>query len=178
MRRSLKVNGFVSRRRVAEKSGSSATIRVRGPVLVVDDDLAFREEIDAMLREVGIEPILLESGAHCIRFLQNQPWNWCPALVLTDIVMDGMGGYLLMRRIHEHYPNKNIPVIAVSRLNAAVDVGEAEVAGAAAYLTKPVDRDRLVETLTRVVNHDSKKGMLVFTSDYGKTRSGRRVRKS
>ncbi|MCB0324300.1 MAG: response regulator [Bdellovibrionales bacterium] len=142
-------------------------LEVRGPVVVVDDDEEFRMKFTRMLEGMGLSVIQQDSGSHCVRFLQNQPWNWYPSIVFTDIVMDGMGGYQLMRRIQELYPRRSIPIIVVSKLDAGVDVGEAEVAGAAAYITKPVDEQRVYETVDKVLAAD-RKGMLVFTSDYGR----------
>lgn len=149
---------------------------VRGPVMVVDDEEADRKKVYEMLDKAGVKVILQDSGSHAIRFIQNQPWTWCPALIITDIVMDGMGGYQFMRRIQELYPNKNIPIIVISRLDAGVDVGEAEVAGAAAYITKPLEEERLYDTITKVLNKE-KKGMLVFTPEYDKRRKPRGRRK-
>lgn len=158
---------------VSKQKKEITPLNVRGPVLVIDDDEKFRSQLEQMLRTMGVASICLESGSHCLRFIQNQPWNWYPALVLTDLVMDGMGGYHLIRRIHEQYPHRNIPVVVVSKLNASVDVGEAEAAGAVAYVTKPLDADRLHQTLDRVLNHDASKGMLVFTTNFGGERKKR-----
>jgi CheY-like chemotaxis protein len=158
---------------MGEEQAYEEPLNVRGPVVVVDDDECFREELRGMLDKVGIRAIYQDSGSHCVRFLQNQPWNWYPAIIITDIVMDGMGGYQLMRRIQELYPNKNIPIIVISRLDAGVDVGEAEVAGASAYITKPVEEERLYETIRKVLNKE-KSGMLVFSSDYGRRKTKRR----
>ena len=150
-------------------------LNMTGPIVVVDDDEAYRLQVKDMLEKKGYQVVLQDSGSHALRYLQNQPWNWFPALVITDIVMDGMGGFQLIRRIQELYTKKDVPVIVISRLDAGVDVGEAEVAGAAAYLTKPIEEERLFETLERVLNRE-KGGMLIFTSDYGRRK--KRVRKS
>lgn len=141
-------------------------LEVGGPIMIIDDDDAFREDLKRMLENNRIEVISQSSAAHALRFIMNQSWNWYPAIVITDIVMDGMGGYQLIRRIQELYPNRNIPIIVISRLEASADVNEAEVAGAAAYLIKPVEEKLLLETIRKVLARE-KKGMLVFTTDYG-----------
>ncbi len=136
---------------------------VNGAVLVVDDDESFRVELDGLLRGYGLATILLDSGSHCIKFVQNQPWNWSPALLVTDIVMDGMGGYQLMRLMQEQYPNKNIPIIVISRLTTMLDIAEAETAGATAYIKKPLKEKALKEALVKIFHPSQKKlrGMLL-----------------
>lgn len=150
----------------------AARLRLDGPIVAVDDDEAYRNELKAILDRHEIPNIFQESATHAVRFLQNQPWNWKPGLIITDIVMDGMGGYQLIRRIQELYPNRSIPIIVISRLTAGVDVGEAEVAGAAAYLTKPLNEEKLMQILERVMTNE-KKGMVVFTHDVGTRILGR-----
>lgn len=137
---------------------------VKGPVLIVDDDEAFRRELEEKLREFGLEAIPLDSGSHCIKYVQNQRWNWSPSLVLTDIVMDGMGGYQLMRLIQQQYPNKDIPIIVISRLTAVLDIAEAETAGAAAYIKKPLKIEALREALLRIFHPSQKRprGMVLI----------------
>jgi len=152
---------------VSEKTPAKNTqLRVSGPVLLVDDDEEYRRMMEKLLLSFGLTSIPIESGAHCVRFVQNQPWNWFPSLIITDIVMDGMGGYQLMRRLQEQYPKKDIPIIVVSRLDAILDIAEAESAGATAYVKKPVDPQQLYEALDRIVNHDPKTGALTFTIDH------------
>ena len=65
----------------------------------MDDDPIFRNESKTLLEEEGYEVVALDSGTHAIRYMQNQAWSWYPWLVITDLVMDGMGGHQLLRRI-------------------------------------------------------------------------------
>jgi len=140
--------------------------------MLVDDDDNYREHMRLLFQALGIDLITQPSATHAVRFIQNQPWSWTPSLIITDIVMDGMGGYQLIRRIQELYPNKHIPVVVISRLDANIDINEAEVAGAAGYLTKPVEKEQIVEMLNRITE-GGKKGMLTFTSDYGRRKKPR-----
>ena len=142
-----------------------------GPVLIVDDDEQFRDEFKALLQELGAEVFTQESGSHAVRFMTNQPWTWRPGMIFTDLVMDGMGGYQLIRRVQEIYPNRNIPVIVVSKLDAGVDLGEAEIAGAAGYLTKPVAEQELRTMIDRVIKRE-KRGMIYLMQE-GKKPSNR-----
>lgn len=141
---------------------------VEGPAIVVDDDESARRDLKDILERSGVTVFVQESASHAVRFLQNQPWNWRPGMIFTDLVMDGMGGYQFIRRVLELYPKANIPIIVVSKLDAGVDVGEAEIAGAHGYITKPFDETRLLG-LVEKVTHNEKRGM-VFHHDLGHRR--------
>lgn len=132
-----------------------------GTVIVVDDDPMFREELVAMLQEEGFDVQSFDSGAHAVRYMQDRPWSWVPKLLITDIVMEGVGGYQLMRRMQELYPGKNVPIIVVSRLYSADYVYEAEVAGAASYLQKPVQPQKLIQAIQKAQSK-AKGPMAVF----------------
>jgi CheY-like chemotaxis protein len=135
-----------------------------GTILLIDDDAAFRREIKEVLEEEGYEVSAHDSANHALRYMQSQTWTWHPWLVITDLVMDGMGGYQLLRRLQEIYPNKNIPMIVVSRLGSTEDVLEAEMAGASGYLTKPVEPQKLLNTIQKVTTKKETKLEIVTDS--------------
>lgn len=135
-------------------------VYLTGVVLVVDDDDTFRGELVSILENVGLAVISMPSAIHATKFMQNQPWNWYPALVFTDLVMGGLGGYQFIRRLAELYPKREIPVIVTSKLNSGLDVAEAEIAGADAYLIKPIEAETVIETIKIVMNKKKSKMIL------------------
>jgi len=128
-----------------------------GTILVVDDDIEFRAQIRTLLEGEGYDAVCLESANHALRYMQAQPWNWYPWLLITDLVMDGMGGYQLMRRISEFYPNRTIPMVVISRLGTSDDMNEAEQAGATAFLRKPFDPKALVAAIKKATANKQKR---------------------
>ena len=68
-----------------------------------------------------------------------------PDMVLLDIMMPDMDGYEVLRRIRQHPPTANIPVIFVSALASRQDERLGMDLGAIDYLTKPVDPVKVVE---------------------------------
>lgn len=134
-----------------------------GTILLVDDDKEWRTQIKAALEAEGLEVAGLESANHALRYIQIRPWNWYPWLVITDLVMDGMGGYQLMRRITELYPKREIPMLVVSKLGSAEDMAEAELAGASIYLRKPVTPEALIEAIKKVTDKKNKKTLQLTT---------------
>ena len=138
-----------------------------GPVLVVDDDQSFRTIIQEFFKKQGIEFIGCESAHHALRYIERQSWNWHPWIIITDLVMNGMGGFELLRRLNQVYPQRSIPLLVITRLSSAEDISEAELAGAVAYLTKPLKKDRLLSLLAKINGRPKEKGHLPFRHDVG-----------
>ena len=77
-------------------------------MLVVDDDVAIREIISAMLSEQGYEIVTAEDGQQALDLLPQ----FRPHLVVTDLRMPRMSGDELVRIVHQRFPQ--LPVILVS----------------------------------------------------------------
>jgi CheY-like chemotaxis protein len=88
-----------------------------------------------------------------------------PKMVITDLVMPGMGGYQLIRRLCEMYPRRNVPVIVVSKLNSPDDIVEAELAGASVYCAKPLPISRVVENIVLIAKEGPQVGKMKFVYD-------------
>ncbi len=73
-----------------------------------------------------------------------------PDMVLLDIMMPDMDGYEVLRRIRQHPPTANIPVVFLTALATAQDQRLGLDLGALDYLTKPVDPDLVIQ---RVEDH-------------------------
>src|SRR6185369_16027728 len=67
-----------------------------------------------------------------------------PDMVLLDIMMPDMDGYEVMRRIRQHPPTANVPIIFLTALASLQDERLGLDLGAIDYLTKPVDPDQVV----------------------------------
>ena len=144
-----------------------------GPIIIIDDDQSFRLIVHDFLKKQGLTVIQCESANHALKYISRQPWNWHPWLVITDLVMNGMGGFQLLRRLNEVYPQGNIPFVVISRLTGAEDISEAELAGAAAYLSKPFKKERLLSLMARINGRQFDKNQMAFTHDLGQVMPGR-----
>jgi CheY-like chemotaxis protein len=109
---------------------------------VVDDDQAAREAITGGLIREGFKVIAAGTGEEAVRLARSQR----PDAITLDVLMPGMDGWTVLRSLKADPLTAAIPVVVVSMLEDR-EVGFA--LGAAEYLTKPVDRDRLVSTLRR-----------------------------
>ena len=108
-------------------------------LLVVDDVPENIHELLEVLRgEFRI--MVANDGARALELVQGAT---PPDLVLLDVVMPGMGGYEVCRRIKALPGGERIPVIFVTVVDAMQDKVRGFEAGAADYITKPFDIDEV-----------------------------------
>jgi DNA-binding response OmpR family regulator len=115
-------------------------------VLVVDD---IPENRILLCRYFGIRGFMMvqaESGAAALTMIQRQSFD----AVLLDIMMPGMDGIEVLKRIRALHSPLNLPVIMVSGKSARMDISLAMDLGANDYLTKPID---LAAAVIRVRGH-------------------------
>ncbi|AFV23636.1 PAS/PAC sensor signal transduction histidine kinase [Methanolobus psychrophilus R15] len=114
----------------------------RSKILVVDDDVLNVRLIEAQLMtEYDIRAAY--SGEEALDLIDSDK----PDLVILDVMMPGMSGYDVCRRMKSSKDTCFIPVIIVTALSSRNDRMEGIMAGADEFLTKPFDR---FEVLTRV----------------------------
>jgi two-component system, NtrC family, response regulator HydG len=112
-------------------------------VLVVDDEISARMALKDLLKSQGYEVDLATDGAEALERLAELP----PDVVVTDLDMPRMGGMELLQKLKER--EQRVPVIVVTSAADVRPAVEAMRAGAADYLTKPVDFDELDLSISR-----------------------------
>jgi CheY-like chemotaxis protein len=127
-------------------------------VLVVDDDKATRELITRGLEKEGFRILAATSGDEAIRLAREKR----PDAISLDVLMPGMDGWTVLRALKGDPLTAGIPVVMVSMLDDR-DIGYA--LGAADYLTKPFDREKLVVALRRFRQGSSPRPVLVVEDD-------------
>lgn len=105
----------------------------RASILIIDDLEMNREILAEIIRDIGGEPLLAESGEEALEVIKEK----CPELVLTDISMPGMNGYELCKILKRKKETRNIPVIFISAYDEPEDIVEGLSLGGEDYITKP-----------------------------------------
>jgi CheY-like chemotaxis protein len=130
------------RREPAGGSREAPTELARLParVLIVDDEERNRRVLEAMLAPEGLDLVSAGNGEEALALLAAKP----PFdLILLDVVMPGMDGYEVARRVKRNPATTNIPIIMVTAHDTRDDRMLGLSAGAEDFLTKPVDRTEL-----------------------------------
>lgn len=114
-------------------------------VLVVDDILANIKLLEARLQAEYFEVLTATSGAEALEICDQEQAD----VILLDVMMPGMDGFEVCRRLKANRKTQHIPVVMVTALDQVSDRVQGLQAGADDFLTKPVDEIALI---TRVRN--------------------------
>jgi putative nucleotidyltransferase with HDIG domain len=136
-----------------ENSGTEPSARVgegarrTSRILVVDDETHVRAMVGSTLERQGYEVHLASSGREALEALELNSFD----LVLTDIVMQDVNGIALLEQIHAQHPN--LPVVMVTAIHDISVAIDSMRRGAYDYLLKPFEREHLLNTVRRAMDH-------------------------
>jgi two-component system, sensor histidine kinase ChiS len=114
-------------------------------VLVVDDDPVNLQVVVNHLSLLEISVAACKDGREALDRIEGQD---TPDLILLDIMMPGMSGYEVCRRIRVGHTPQEVPVIMLTARNRVPDLVEGFNSGANDYLTKPFTKDELLARVT------------------------------
>lgn len=116
-------------------------------VLLVEDTLSELELISNYLQESGYEVILATSALEALNKVGQQKTD----AVVTDVVMPGMSGFELCRKLKNDPVTEQLPIIICSSKNQKIDRLWGMKQGADAYVVKPFTRKELINTIKSVI---------------------------
>jgi CheY-like chemotaxis protein len=111
-------------------------------VLVVDDDDAIRDAIRGVLTDEGYSVTTAPNGQEALGCLRQS--DRPPGLILLDLMMPVMDGWQFLDRLSAEPELQQVPVVVLSANTAGKPRDDVLL-----YLRKPLDLDRLVETVDR-----------------------------
>ena len=118
-----------------------ATSGITYDILIVDDDKSICMLIKSILSvEKNYEVTTTSSGEACLKYIREQ----MPDLVLLDIQMPGIDGIETLKRIKEY--DSRIPVVMMSAHGTIEKAVKSMKLGAYDFISKPLERDRLLIT--------------------------------
>jgi len=115
-------------------------------ILVVDDNLVNLHALNSILDGAGYEVITGSNSDEALEIIHNHS----PDIILLDVMMPGMDGFSLCRKLKSTPDFSNIPIIFLTSLSQKEDIIEGFNAGGNDYITKPFNQQEL---LARVRNH-------------------------
>ncbi|MGE5157298.1 MAG: response regulator, partial [Gemmatimonas sp.] len=127
-------------------------------ILVVDDDPTVRDLVARHLERAGFAVVAARGGQEGLRLVRELR----PAAVTLDIMMPDLDGWTVLAAIKGDPALAGIPVVLMSIVDQK---NRGYALGAADYLIKPVDRIKLVETLTAICGTAAGRALLVDDDD-------------
>ena len=115
-------------------------------ILIIDDYADNRELLRIMLEANGYRVLEAEDGLTGLRMAREET----PALILVDLSMPGLDGWGVLRELRNDERTRNIPCASVSA-SPDGDGVQSSSQRFDAYLSKPFRRDKLIETVERLL---------------------------
>ncbi|MGD2090535.1 MAG: sigma-54 dependent transcriptional regulator [Candidatus Aminicenantes bacterium] len=116
------------------------------PVLIVDDEKNILTAFKVTLKYSGISNIITcQDSREVMPLLKKQPVE----VILLDLIMPNISGEVILRQINQHFPG--VPVIIITAVNNLETAVNCMKFGAVDYMVKPVERNRLVSGVRRII---------------------------
>lgn len=112
-------------------------------ILIVDDEKQVRKLVRCQLETSGYTIIEAANGMRGIELAETGK----PDLILMDILMPGMDGYVAGHFIKTNSKTRDIPMVMLTAVDIEVSKDIAEHIGADGYVTKPFTREKLLEAI-------------------------------
>lgn len=136
---------------------SSAIHTIKGKrILLVEDNELNAEIAKTVLEDVGALITRAENGQQAVELFKEKPAGTFDA-ILMDLMMPVMDGYTATRKIRslEHSDAKTIPIIAMTANAFQEDAEKCIAVGMNAHLAKPLDIEKMMITICRLVNKEN-----------------------
>ncbi|MHC5737564.1 hybrid sensor histidine kinase/response regulator [Nostoc sp.] len=121
-------------------------------ILVVDDETDSREYIAFVLEQAGAIVTSVASGIEALQAIKQST----PNLIVSDIGMPDMDGYMLLQQIRAQLPASQVPAIALTAYAGEFDRTQALQAGFQQHLAKPIEPAEIVTTVARLCRRKEK----------------------
>jgi two-component system response regulator GlrR len=136
----------------------------RPRIVLVDDDPGLLRLITIRLRSEGFEVAACENASQALTTVPR----FLPDVLVTDLRMKDKDGISLLKELQSRYPA--LPVILLTAHGTIPDAVTATKSGAFAFLTKPVEKDQLLEQISSALKVS---GFASVTEDWRASRATR-----
>ncbi len=142
---------------------SPAVGPVSNTVLIIDDDPAVRDVVTRALDGEGINVLTASDGPQGMQLAREH----IPSLIFLDVLMPRMDGWSVLATLKADATLKAIPVVMISVL---ADAEFGYMLGAADYLNKPIDRERILQIVESLSLAENANRLALVVDDDAATR--------
>jgi twitching motility two-component system response regulator PilH len=116
-------------------------------ILLVDDEFELVDALSRVLRGAGYVVRSARDGESAIAEVKQH----APDLILSDVIMPGLNGYQMCRRLKQDPATREVPVLLMSAKTEPADHFWAQQVGAIALLSKPMDNRELIQRVAQAL---------------------------
>ncbi|MFC1574405.1 ATP-binding protein, partial [Candidatus Latescibacterota bacterium] len=117
-------------------------------LLIVDDEKSYRQALADCVQSAGFESLEASDGNEALHMVNTHK----PALIILDVMMRGLSGLDVCRKIRDDPETRDIKVIILSARGQEKEKEEGFEAGADRYMTKPFDYKELIRTIEELLD--------------------------
>jgi DNA-binding response OmpR family regulator len=120
-----------------------------GSILIVDDEPKIREALGSLLSEEGYRTDFAENG----HVGYEKARELIPDLIILDVMMPGIDGFEVCRKIRAESPLAQVPIIMITAVSDDRSRLRSIQSGADEFISKPFDYDELLAKIKK--HHDA-----------------------
>jgi len=133
-------------------SGDTFQISPKPLIACIDDSHTVQRQVKMVLEASGFQVLGITEPTSCLTSLIRQK----PDLILMDITMPEIDGYELCNMLRHSRHLRNVPIIMFTGREGIIDRMRAQLVGANDYVTKPVNTDKLITKVKRLIQSSQK----------------------
>lgn len=133
-------------------------------ILIVEDDADIAESLHYNFKREGFRPIIAESGEKGLRLALDEKNS--PSLIILDLMLPGMSGMELCRRLRRETLTENTPIIMLTAKAAETDKIAGLELGADDYIVKPFSVKEVVARVRAVLRRVEKEAIPKYEDDH------------
>ena len=139
---------------LVEKQDSPAADEDRiGRILVVEDSPTQAQQLRCILEAAGYEVAVAPDGETGFGLFNASAFD----LIMSDILMPGLSGYELCRKIKDDPARRSVPVVLLTSLTDPMDIVQGLECGADNFLTKPYQPDYLLGRVKTILGNKARR---------------------
>lgn len=116
-------------------------------ILVIEDEKNIILTLKMLLKKHNFDTEFTKSGTEGIQIIEE----FSPDLILLDILLPDMNGFLICEAIRENYTKEELPIIFMSAKSEEADIERAYDLGGNDYLVKPFENDELIDRINKIL---------------------------
>lgn len=136
----------LSQQQVVSMAGKGSAVNSvnKRAVLVVDDSLPVRQALEMKLTLMDYQVELATNGQQAMDLIDSKYYD----SIFLDVVMPGVDGYEVCKKVKRNKKTKHIPVIMLTSKSSPFDKVKGKLAGCDSYLTKPVQHEEFQKVVS------------------------------